>query len=249
MNPTPATPPKHSQPVPAPAAPEPKKTRQFKLNSKSLRLILLSSLAVSVLLFIFVLFIGLSALGKQSHKMVDLKVESQKADAQLANLEKAKKQVDKYSYFKEVTKTVIPSDKNQATSVVEINNMAQKSGINIQSITFPASTLGLTTGTTTATAQQDATATNSSTKAISQAKPVTNIPGLYSLELIITPQSDANTPPSKVVTYAKMLDFLRRIENNRHTAQITDVSITPATAAGSSGNLTFTLSINIFIKP
>jgi hypothetical protein len=229
----------------------PKPKRQFKLDSKSLRYILMGSLFLSVIIFLAALLIGLSLLGKQSKKMVDLKIKNQTAEAQLSNLEQAKKQVDKYSFFKDVAKTVIPNDKDQAAAVIEITNMAQQSGINIQSITFPTSTLGLTTATTsTTTTQQDATASAAPTKIISQAKPVSGISGLYSLQLTITPQSDAKTPVNKIITYAKMLDFLHRIENNRHTAQITDVNISPASATNNtSGNLTFSLSTNIFIKP
>lgn len=249
--PSPPTNPSNAKPaVKAPVEP-PKTKRQFKLDSKNMRLVLLGSLGLCALLFMAILFIGLSFLGKESQQMVDLKVKSQTADAQLTNLESAKKQVEKYSFFKDVANTVIPNDKDQATAVLEVTNIAQEVGINIQSITFPASTLGLTTGTTSATTtQQDATSSSAAPKAISQAKPVQGIPGLYSLQLTITPESDAKTPPDKIITYNKMLDFLHRIENNRHTAQITDVSISPASSQGNtSGNLTFSLTTNIFIKP
>jgi hypothetical protein len=252
MNPAKPVPPKSSAPPKPEPADEPKPKRKFKLDSKNFRLLLLGSLGLSVLIFVLILLLGLSALGKESQKMVDLKIKNQTAEAQLANLEQAKKQVESYSFFKDVAKTVIPNDKDQAAAVVEINNMADKSGIAIQSITFPASTLGLTTGSTSAAAAapQDATSKTAVSKAISQAKPVSGIAGLYSIELTITPESDSKTPLSKQITYDKMLDFLRRIENNRHTAQITDVNISPANAANnSSSGLTFSLSTNIFIKP
>ncbi|MBX4197031.1 type 4a pilus biogenesis protein PilO [Candidatus Saccharibacteria bacterium] len=216
----------------------------IKLDSKRLRLLLLGVLALSIVGFFGVMLAGLSTLGSESKKMVDLRVQSETADAQLSNLEQTKKDIEKYSYFKDVAKTVIPNDKDQAQAVLEINQMASQSGISIQSITFPASTLGLRT--TTTPTQQDATSASSSSAAISQAKPVTGIPGLYSLELIITPESSNTAAPSKQVTYDKMLSFLHRIENNRHTAQITQVTIQPANGKTS---LTFTLTINIFIKP
>jgi hypothetical protein len=249
MNPTKPAPPKPVKPTgPAPAPTPPKVKRQFKLDSKNLRLMLFGTLGLSAILFAAILLLGLSLLGKESQSMVNLKVQSQTADAQLSNLQQAKKQVEQYSYFKDVAKTVIPNDKDQAAAVVEINDMAQQSGINIQSITFPASNLGLTTSTVSSSTQ-DATKSSSTANAISQATPVSGIPGLYSLALTITPDS-STTSPSKVITYAKMLDFLRRIENNRHTAQITDVNISPAGTTGTtSGFLTFTLTINIFIKP
>lgn len=210
----------------------------MKLDNKRLRLILLGSLGFSVLLFLIVMVRGLSVLSSKSQELVSLKVQSQTADAQLSNLEQTKKDVEKYSYFKSVAQTVIPNDKDQAEAILEINQMAKATGISIQSITFPASTLGPSTGT--------ADATSSSSKAISQAKPVSGIPGLYSLQLTITPDNSATLPASEQVTYAKMLDFLDRIEKNRHTAQITQVTVQPPTANLSFG---FSLVINVFIKP
>lgn len=212
------------------------------LDAKQFRLALLTALGVAVFSFFMVAIFGLSILSGKSHEMVDLKLQSQTADSQLANLEQSKKQVEKYAYFKNIAKTVIPSDKDQAAAVVEINQMANDAGIAIQSITFPSSNLGASSST----ASQDATASGASTKAISQAKPVSGIPGLYSLELTITPETGNQVPPDRQITYPKMLDFLSRIENNRHTAQITNVNIQPAS---NNQSLSFTLTINIFIKP
>jgi hypothetical protein len=248
MNPNPA-PPKPKAP-PKPAAPAPASApKRLVLDSKNLRIVLMAALALSVVLFIATFILGGSILSSESKKMVDLKVKNQTAQTQLDNLEQAKKQVEKYSFFKQVAATVIPNDKDQADDIVEINKMANLAGIAIQSITFPPSTLGLgISGLPAATTP--AVTSPTASKAISQAKPVTGIPGLYSLELDIAPESDTNTPPSKLITYNKMLDFLSRIENNRHTAQITQVEIQPNGAAASSNKgFSFTLSINVFIKP
>jgi hypothetical protein len=217
----------------------------MKLNSKNLRWILIGGLGLCLILFIAVVSFGLSALSSESHRMVDLKVKSQTADNQLSNLEQSKKDIEKYSYFKDVARSVIPNDKDQAVAVLEISQMAQASGVVIQSITFPTSSLGLRT--TAPTTSQDATSSGSAATAISQAKPVTGIPGLYSLELTITtPSVNNDLPANSQVTYPKMLDFLNRIENNRHTAQITQISIQPSELTQA---LSFSLTINIFIKP
>lgn len=217
----------------------------MKLDSKKLRLILSTSLIALLVGFFAITFGGLSLLKSKSKEMVGLKLQSETTDSQLSNLEQTKKDIEKYSYFKDVAKTVIPNDKDQAQAVLEINQMANDAGILIQSITFPASSLGLRTSTVTSTTQ-DATSPSSTSTAISQAKPVTGISGLYSLELIITPESDDSVPVDKQLTYDKMLHFLNSIENNRHTAQITQVTIQPAT---NKSSLTFSLKINIFIKP
>jgi hypothetical protein len=66
------------------------------------------------------------------------------------------------------------------------------------------------------------------------------------LTLIITPQTGSEVPANLQVTYPKILAFLKSIEDNRRTAQITQVLITPPEKQGDS--FTFTLTVNIFIK-
>jgi len=212
------------------------------MNVQRLRLILLGLIGLEIVVFVGVCVLGLSKLSGQSQKMVNLKLQSSALDYQLTSLGEAKKQLQQYSYIKNVVAEVIPNDKDQAQAVLEINQIAQQAGITIGSISFPASTLG-SSGADAATA--------SSTSLISQAQPVSGAKGLYSVQLNITPQSGSQVPASQQVTYSKMLDFLNRIEDNQRTAQITQVTVEPQ--GGSTGNavssITFTLSINIFIKP
>jgi len=224
------------------------------MNSQRFRLVLLGTLGLCVIIFMALCVFGLSMLRNESDKMVQLKLENRTADAQLANLNVSKKEIEKYSYFKSVAASVIPNDKDQAKAVLDIFQLADQSGISIQSITFPSSNLGLRTSTTTAPASSasssssSATDSASSSKIISQAIPVTGIPGLYSIQLTITPETGPQVPAAKQVSYAKVLDFLSRIENNRRTAQITQINIQPVGSAG-SGQINFSLTVNIFIKP
>lgn len=215
------------------------------MDSKRLRLILMGMLAASALLFLVIYFVGASALQSKSKQVVDLKLKSHTTDSQLANFTIAKGEVEKYGYFKQVAKTVIPNDKDQAQAVLDIFQLANESGISIQSITFPASTLGAKS-TPTAKNAQNAT----SQSVLSQAKPVDGISGLYSIELTVSPGIDASLSADKKATYPKLLGFLNRIEHNRRTAQVTQVSVQPSgTDAGSSEFINFSLTINIFIKP
>jgi len=205
------------------------------MNSKRFRLVLTGVFALCVIAFAGACFMGLSLLSQKSAEMVDLKLKNKTAEAQLANLTISKKDIEKYSYFKSVASSVIPNDKDQAQAVLEIDQLAQAAGLGIQSITFPSSSLGGKAG---------AAVTTGPKSALSQAVPVTGIAGLYSLQLTVTPLSGTNVPADQQVTYSKMLDFLSRIENNRRTAQISQVIIEP-----SNGLLNFSLDLNIFIKP
>lgn len=209
------------------------------MNSKQFRLVLLGIFGLTLIAFIAIWTLGLSALKKQSNKMVELKVANQTADAQLANLESSKKEVQKYSYFKSIASSVIPNDKDQAQAVLEIYEIANASGISIQSITFPTSDLG-------SKVTSSATAASSKAALTSQAKPVAGIKDLYSVELTITPVTGSDVPADKQVTFPKLLNFLKKVENNRRTAQITQVNIQPIEG---SNQINFTLIINIFIKP
>lgn len=210
------------------------------------RLVLVSALVGTSLVFFIIVFAGLSILSAKSQKLMQLKLRSKTADAQSSNLAVSKKQVEQYAYFNDIAKSVLPSDKDQAQAVLDIFNLANQSGIAIASITFPASNLGAKVAVP---APKNA-ATAPPASAISQAKPVEGIAGLYSLELTISPQTGTGVPDTKTVTYPKLLDFLSRIEHNRRTAQITQVNIQTQDSGSSPGQfINFTMTINIFIKP
>ena len=192
---------------------------------------------------------GLNVLSSESQKLVDLKLRSKTADAQAANLSASKKQVEQYAYFNDIAKTVLPSDKDQAQSVLDIFSLADQSGIAIANITFPASSLGNKVAPAAPSSSNNA-ATAPAASVISQAKPVEGIPGLYSLELTISPQTGPGVPDAKRVTYPKFLDFLSSIEHDRRTAQITQVNIQPLDSdSGPSQFVNFTMTVNIFMKP
>jgi hypothetical protein len=209
------------------------------MSSKMMRLLLIGALGLTAVAFIVITLGSFSMLSRQSQKLVDLKLQNHTAETQLSLLPEAKKQVDQYGYFNDVAKTVLPSDKNQAQAVSDIYEMAGDSGIAIQDLTFPASTLG------SSSASGTSAATTPTKAVISQAAPVTGINGLYSIPLTITPQTGAKVPADKKVTYAKFLTFLQHIEKNRRTAQITKVDVTPA----DNGDFNFVITVNLFIKP
>lgn len=222
------------------------------MSHQRARLMMLGLLAGTGVLFFIVTFGGLALLTDKSQKLVELKQQNKTAEVQSANLTSSKKQVEQYAYFNDIAKTVLPSDKDQAQAVVDIFNLADQSGITVASITFPASSLGAKAPAASSSSDTSGknAATASGQSAVSQGKTVEGIPGLYSLQLNISPQSGAGVPDSRKVTYPKFLDFLSRIEHNRRTAQITQVNIQPQSSDnGPSQFINFTLTINIFMKP
>lgn len=211
-------------------------------SARQLRFLLLGLLGLAIVTFLAILFLGMGTLSKKSSDMVDLKLKSKTLDAQLTSLGVAKKQVEQYSYFNDVARTVLPTDKDQAKAVLAVFQLAKESGIAVASVTFPTSNLGGGAGS--------ASATGSASSAVSQARPVEGIKGLYSLQLTIAPDIALTVPADKVATYPKFLDFLRKIERDRRTAQITEVSIQPRNEPSLPGQaINFTLIINVFMRP
>jgi hypothetical protein len=183
-------------------------------------------------------------LSSEANTLTGLKAKSQALTEQQEGLASAKKDIQKYASLEAITKAVVPQDKNQAEAVRELANIAAANNVSLGTITFPSSTLGTaTTGTaTTGTATPvPVAASNSPSNTLSQLLPVTGIPGVY--QLTISVASDSNRP----VQYNAFINFLAALEQNRRTAQVTSISLTPTTA--NPNYLTFTLNLNEYIKP
>lgn len=206
------------------------------MTSKRLRLILIGLMGL--------LFIGLIAgtyeadqlLKSQANKLITLKAKTQALAAEQLGLTKAKIDIKTYSDLESIAKSVVPQDKDQAEAVREIVNIAAANGISLATISFPASNLGSTT-----TSAASAVTTTKTTASLSQLQPVKNISGVYQLQINVVGDS------TKPVAYDKFISFLSALEHNRRTAQVSTISIQPNLT--NRNLLTFTLSLNEYIKP
>lgn len=200
------------------------------MTSKRLRLLLIG--------FIGILFFGLiggtyganSLLEKQADKLITLKAKIEALNTEQQGLVKAKKDIKTYAELEKIAKSVVPQDKDQAEAVREIVNIAAANGVSLSTISFPASNLGSLNAQATTT-----------TTSLSQLQPVKNIPGVYQLQISVVGD------PNKPVAYDKFISFLAALERNRRTAQVSTISIQPNLA--NRNLLTFTLSLNEYIKP
>lgn len=202
------------------------------MNSKRTFVGLLAANVVLVL----VLFAGAygihSLLVDQKHKLVEKKTTLTALEAQNNGLKKAKKDIVNYSELGKIAKAVVPQDKDQAQTVRELVLIASRNGIKLSSITFPNSTLGSTTTPGTPSVGN---------LALSQLTPVKGLNGVYSLEIVV--QSDKASP----VSYDRFIGFLQALENNRRTALVRTISLSPDTK--DSSKLSFTLTLDEYIKP
>lgn len=217
---------------------------KLKLNPKIFFFIMSGVFALSIVGGGAMLYFANNILKSRSSNVVNLKLESAEVEAQLTAYQAAKKDVEKYAYLNAIVSSALPQDKDQARSVRELYSLATQSGITIRSIQFPASTLGTTTGSaaaaTTATPTAPAPAAS-----ITQAKPVDGLKGVYSIETIVTPFADGK---DYKVSYNQLIDFLSRIEKNRRAIQVANIQLSPL-GQNSSDSISFTLTLNLFIKP
>lgn len=192
-------------------------------------------------------------LHKRSDQLRSVKLDTRLLDEQQVSLAQANKDIAKYADLESIANAIVPQDKDQAKTVREIIKLAEESNIPITSISFPTSNLGAaaqpTTTTSTDTSSNNKTSTSDSSASTSAAKvpPVTQvkaadgISGVYQMEINV--QSDS----SVAVPYADLLKFLEQLEQNRRTAQVSNITVTPSTK--DPGLVTFTLIVNVYIKP
>lgn len=215
------------------------------MNSKRWFFVLLTLVALLVLGLLGGAYGADQLLQKQSKQLVSQRLASATLDDQQQNLTKAKTEIKKYQQLGDLARTIVPQDKDQVQTVREIVNIAAASGISLNAITFPGSTLGGTAGgTATSTANSGTTAPANSTagnSALSQLIPAKGIPGVYDLQITI------QTDETNTVPYNQFISFLQGLENNRRTALVSSISLSPSSK--SSGELSFTLILDEYIKP
>ena len=181
------------------------------------------------------LLFGDKMLAGTSAKLSNWRLQAQVLDNQQSALAQAKRDVAKYTPLNTIAQTVVPQEKNQALAVREIIGFAAQSKITISSITFPASNLGGTGLTSTGVKT-----TPIVSPVPSQLTPAPGLSGIYVLP--ITVQSDITKP----IGYAQLSTFLQALERNRHTAEVSQLTITPSDSGGKT--LSFEVIINIYIK-
>lgn len=206
------------------------------MTSKKVFFVMAGVVGLMSALIITVIVAGDRLLRGQSDRLVSLKLDDQVIEAQQMALVQAKKDLDKYSGLESIARQIVPQDKDQARATREIVILAEQSGVKIANIAFPASTLGQTP-----TKPAEGIAPAPAPSAVTQVKPVDGIKNLFQLDITVV--SDSAKPAS----YNQLIDFLKRLEQNRRTAQVSQISIQPDTKNRSS--LGFTLTVTVYIKP
>lgn len=203
------------------------------MNSKRMFYVMCACLGIFTLAVVGSAYMATQLLKQQAVKLDGLKLKNEVLQHEQTSLIKAKQDIEKYRELERIAKSIVPQDKDQALTVREIVKIAGESGISPESITFPASTLGAT--------KPGATAPAAGSTNLTQLTPVKTLPGVYIQQITIT-QSDKGAVP-----YDKFIGFLARLEQNRRTAQVSNIVLQPS--ATNRNMLAFTLTLDEYIKP
>jgi len=205
----------------------------------------LMSLGVGLLLVLCAatVIVGNGMLAKKTSKLTELRLENRVIDEQKVALTQAQKDIEKYAELERIAKQVVPQDKDQVKAVREIIKFAQETGVGIAGINFPSSTLGqapVAAPKTNSTSEDTATPAKPVAPPVTQVKPVEGLTGVYQME--ITVQSVPDT-----ASFPKLIQFLRKLEGNRRTSQVSSLNISPNQS--NRNILSFNMIINVYIKP
>lgn len=189
------------------------------------RFSVLLQIAVGVALFGFLLcaYAATKLLENKAQTVRDARLRSMVLEEKQNQLGKARSDIQKFVELAEIAKSIVPQDKDQARTVREIVRLAEKNGIKLGAITFPASSLG-----------------DKKSKQ-SQLVAEKGIPGVYSLE--ITVQSDVESP----APFANFIKFLDALEHNRRTALVIGINIQPDVS--DPNKTSFLITLKEYIKP
>jgi hypothetical protein len=191
------------------------------MSSKRLFYGLLGLCGVLVIGLAGSVYLGLTMLDEQADKLKQAEIEREAIDTQELTLLRALNEIEEFSELEGVAKSIIPQEKDQARTVREIISIAQRSGANISSISFPSSDLG------------------DDDNILSQARPVTGLPGLYELEITIQDIDGTR--------FNQFIAFLEGLEQNRRTSQVKSVTITPDSQIRDL--IDFSINLSVFIQP
>ena len=222
------------------------------MNYKRFHYGFIGLLCLSIVIFIGSAYeIGI-LFNNKGNQLVNIKAKFNSLQSEQTSINQDKKDILKYTNLYQVAKSIVPQNKDQTQAVRQIINIANNNHISIASINFPPSSLGnnvpgvvTTPGAAPAQAAPAASAstgvTSGSSSNLSQLTAVPAIPGVYELQINI--QSNPNIPCS----YTELIGFLQGLENNRLTALVNSLTITPN--ASNPSVLSFSMTLDIYIKP
>ena len=207
----------------------------------------------------FMLNYAANWLTESSVELTSLRTEVAQLDKKRADLDIASQVLSDQQVSIETLEKVVPTEKDQARVIKELYAIAAQAGISIESVGFPASTLGSeapkpapTTTTDPAQTQNSQDTSQQTTQkaptSISQATPVKDIPGLQSIEITLGTLNSTSLPVNSGVRYSEMISFIRLVEHNQRTMQIKSIGITQRTPINGEAVFNLDIALTIYVR-
>lgn len=196
-------------------------------------------------------------LTSSSTELTTIRSEVEQLEKKRIGLEDAKKTLRDKDSDIETLEKVLPTDKDQARVVEEIYKIAAEAGVTIESVGFPASTLGnqttpkpvvATDATTTNASDQPQQSTTVAPKAVSQATPVKEIPGVQSIDLSIGAINSTTLPTGTGIRYSELIAFMKLLERNQRTIQIRSLGIGQDQVINGENTFSLNVALTIYIR-
>jgi len=207
------------------------------MSSKRIFFVMILGIVVLIGLCVAGTYFANKMILSEGTQLKELKLEDTVSQKQIVSLQQAKKDIEEFAELEKIAKAVVPQEKDQARTVLELVNLANESGITIQSVTFPDSELGDIKKSGGA-ADKKGTVNNTNT---TQLTPINGLKGAYTMEITVT--SDPKIP----VNFDKLIAYLEKLETNRRTAQVSSINVVPE--ENDRSVVTFTLTLNSFVRP
>lgn len=230
------------------------------MKAKSAYYALLGTMALVIVASIGAVVYANHWLKTRTSSLISLKTETIKLQQERATYLRAKVLLEKYKDVNTTLQKIIPKSKDQANAVSELLAIAKDDDIVLNSITFPSSDLGAKTTTKTTVTPSTTTATPSAAPttaptpaapAVTQGKTVDGISGILGIAVNVSNITRVGGAAADGIKYDQVINFLKSLERNRRTMQVTSVQIQPIKDAktGAITGYGLTLTLNIFVKP
>ncbi len=194
------------------------------MNHKRLFQILLVVSALVIIGLGFGVKLGLDRISEEEAKISTKLAQLEVADEKLSLTVRTQTQLEQLQFIQTIADEVLPDEKAQPELVGQILLIAANNNIRVNNITFSGQSA------------QEGVAPD-----LTQAEPLPEIPGVFTIPLNITINGD----------YDNMLGMLRDLEQNRRKIQVSGITIKPV--VGDDGRPTKTVSativVDVYVRP
>lgn len=180
------------------------------------------------------LYFSRTFMANSEQELIDAKLEIVKLEETEKIYRENINKLEEFSEIANILEEVVPSEKDQARAVRELNQIVKDNGLAISTISFPSSDLNKKATTNSSTSST----TTSTTTSVSQAKPVKGVKGVLGMDVNIEVVSATDDP----ITTDQILGILRQIENNRRNMRVNSINF-------NAGAESINLQVTLFIKP